>query len=136
MNDRNLEYLGRIDNQVKIRGFRIELGEIEAALNDHSSVKEAVVLVTEDRPGDKQLIAFVVGEGDTGEWREYLKKQLPHYMVPAYFFKIEGMPLTPNGKVNRKALLELEEQFISEDIASSRTPVEELIVSVWSQVLG
>ena len=57
-------------------------------------------------------------------------------MVPAYFFQIEGMPLTPNGKVNRKALLELEEQFISEDITSSRTPVEELIVSVWSQVLG
>ncbi|MEC3420879.1 amino acid adenylation domain-containing protein, partial [Bacillus cereus] len=136
MNDRNLEYIGRIDNQVKIRGFRIELGEIEAALHDHSSVKEAVVLVKEDRPGDKQLIAYVVGEGDTGEWREYLKKQLPHYMVPAYFFKIEGMPLTPNGKVNRKALLELEEQFISEDITSSRTPVEELIVSVWSQVLG
>ncbi|MGQ0453396.1 phosphopantetheine-binding protein, partial [Bacillus sp. SS-TM] len=120
----------------KIRGFRIELGEIEAALHDHSSVKEAVVLVKEDRPGDKQLVAYVVGEGDTGEWREYLKKQLPHYMVPAYFFKIEGMPLTPNGKVNRKALLELEEQFISEDITSSRTPVEELIVSVWSQVLG
>ncbi|SCN41681.1 non-ribosomal peptide synthetase [Bacillus wiedmannii] len=136
MNDRNLEYIGRIDNQVKIRGFRIELGEIEAALHDHSSVKEAVVLVKEDRPGDKQLVAYVVGEGDTEEWREYLKKQLPHYMVPAYFFKIEGMPLTPNGKVNRKALLELEEQFISEDITTSRTPVEELIVSVWGQVLG
>ncbi|MGQ0513749.1 phosphopantetheine-binding protein, partial [Bacillus sp. D-CC] len=103
-------------------------------MSDH--VKEAVVLVKEDRPGDKQLVAYVVGEGDTGEWREYLKKQLPHYMVPAYFFQIEGMPLTPNGKVNRKALLELEEQFVSEDITSSRTPVEELIVSVWSQVLG
>ncbi|MGG2065340.1 non-ribosomal peptide synthase/polyketide synthase [Bacillus sp. S14(2024)] len=136
MNDRNLEYIGRIDNQVKIRGFRIELGEIEASLHDHSSVKEAVVLVKEDRPGDKQLVAYVVGEGDIGEWREYLKKQLPNYMVPAYFFQIESMPLTPNGKVNRKALLELEAQFISEDITSSRTPVEELIVSVWSQVLG
>ncbi|WP_144572332.1 non-ribosomal peptide synthetase [Bacillus paramycoides] len=136
MSDCNLEYIGRIDNQVKIRGFRIELGEIEAALHDHSSVKEAVVLVKEERPGDKQLVAYVVGEGDVGEWREYLKKQLPHYMVPAYFFQVEAMPLTPNGKVNRKSLLELEEQFISEDITSSRTPVEELIVSVWSQVLG
>ncbi|PFJ06741.1 non-ribosomal peptide synthetase, partial [Bacillus cereus] len=136
MSDRNLEYIGRIDNQVKIRGFRIELGEIETSLHNHSSVKEAVVLVKEDRPGDKQLVAYVVGEGDAGEWRKYLKKQLPHYMVPAYFFQVEAMPLTPNGKVNRKALLELEAQSISEDITSSRTPVEELIVSVWSQVLG
>ncbi|RPK10893.1 non-ribosomal peptide synthetase [Priestia endophytica] len=136
LNNRNLEYIGRIDNQVKIRGFRIELGEIEAALHDHSSVKEAIVLVKEDRPGDKQLVAYVVGEGDSGEWREYLKKQLPHYMVPAYFFKIEAMPLTPNGKVDRKVLLEMETQFISGSITSPRTPVEELVVSVWSQVLG
>ena len=130
----NLEYIGRIDNQVKIRGFRIELGEIEATLHDNSSVKEAVVLVKEDRPGDKQLVAYVVGEGDTGSGVNISSSTTLY--GSGILFQIEGMPLTPNGKVNRKALLELEEQFISEDITSSRTPVEELIVSVWSQVLG
>ncbi|RFT63252.1 amino acid adenylation domain-containing protein, partial [Bacillus clarus] len=136
LNDRNLEYIGRIDNQVKIRGFRIELGEIEAVLHDHSSVKEAIVLVREDHPGDKRLIAYVVGEGNTGEWREHLKTQLPNYMVPAYFVEMEAMPLTPNGKIDRKALLALDEQSMSVSSVSPRTPVEELIASVWSQVLG
>ena len=89
---------GRIDDQVKIRGFRIELGEVEATLQAHSSVKEAVVLVREDHPGDKRLVAYVVGEENTGEWREHLKTQLPNYMVPAYFVEMEEMPLTPNGK--------------------------------------
>ncbi|MDR4241312.1 hypothetical protein, partial [Bacillus mycoides] len=97
-------------------------------------VKEAVGLVKEDRPGDKQFVAYVVGEGDTGEWREYLKKQWPHYMVPAYLFQVEGMPHKPNGKVNRKELLEWEAQFKSEEInKSERTTVEALIVSVWGQ---
>ncbi|MDP1419335.1 non-ribosomal peptide synthase/polyketide synthase [Peribacillus simplex] len=136
LNDSNLEYIGRIDNQVKIRGFRIELGEIEAVLHNHSSVKEAVVLVREDHPGDKRLVAYVVGEGNTGEWREHLKTQLPNYMVPAYFVEMEAMPLTPNSKIDRKALLALDGQSMSVDIVSPRTPVEELIASVWSQVLG
>ncbi|MFE4130544.1 non-ribosomal peptide synthase/polyketide synthase [Peribacillus sp. YIM B13482] len=136
LNDRNLEYIGRVDNQVKIRGFRIELGEIEAVLHDHPSVKEAVVLVREDRPGDKRLAAYVVGEGNTGEWREHLKAQLPNYMVPAYFVEMEAMPLTPNSKIDRKALLALEGQSVSADIVLPRTPGEELIASVWSQVLG
>ncbi|MFE4118690.1 amino acid adenylation domain-containing protein, partial [Priestia sp. YIM B13448] len=135
LNDRNLEYIGRIDNQVKIRGFRIELGEIEAVLHDHPSVKEAVVLVREDHPGDKRLVAYVVGEGNTGEWREHLKTQLPNYMVPAYFVEMEEMPLTPNGKIDRKALLALDGQSMSVNIVSSRTPVEELIASIWGQVL-
>ncbi|WP_459502279.1 non-ribosomal peptide synthetase [Bacillus sp. C1] len=138
LNDRNLEYIGRIDNQVKIRGFRIELGEVEAVLHDHSSVKEAVVLVREDHPGDKRLVAYVVGEGNTREWREHIKVQLPNYMVPAHFVEIEAMPLTPNGKIDRKALLALDIQSMSVNSAtvSPRTPVEELVASVWSQVLG
>ncbi|MFJ7936972.1 non-ribosomal peptide synthase/polyketide synthase [Peribacillus sp. NPDC096622] len=136
LNDSNLEYIGRIDNQVKIRGFRIELGEIEAVLHNHSSVKEAVVLVREDHPGDKRLVAYVVGEGHNEEWREHLMTQLPNYMVPAYFVEMEAMPLTPNSKIDRKALLALDVQSMSVDIVSPRTPVEELIASVWSQVLG
>ena len=83
--DGNLDYLGRIDNQVKIRGFRMELGEIEANLESHPSVKEAVVLIREDQPGDQRLVAYVVGEGSIYEWREHLKRQVPNYMVPAHF---------------------------------------------------
>ncbi|MDQ0418594.1 amino acid adenylation domain-containing protein/non-ribosomal peptide synthase protein (TIGR01720 family) [Croceifilum oryzae] len=134
--DRNVEYIGRIDNQVKIRGFRIELGEIEAILHDHSSVKEALVLVREDQPGDKRLVAYVVGEGSIGAWRDHLKSQLPNYMVPAHFVELDEMPLTPNGKIDRKALPKPVGQSVSEDMVLPRTPAEELVASVWSQVLG
>lgn len=87
--DGNLDYLGRIDHQVKIRGFRIELGEIESALNAHVSIKEAVVIVREDQPGDKRLVAYVVGDGNVGEWRDYLKAELPSHMVPSGFVMME-----------------------------------------------
>ncbi|MGR5864043.1 AMP-binding enzyme [Bacillus cereus] len=78
------KYVGRIDHQVKIRGFRIELGEIEAILQRHTLVNEAIVMVREDYPGDPRLIAYVVGDGDAQKWRDYLKDQLPNYMIPAY----------------------------------------------------
>ncbi|SFX81244.1 amino acid adenylation domain-containing protein, partial [Thermoactinomyces sp. DSM 45891] len=134
--DRNVEYIGRIDNQVKIRGFRIELGEIEAVLHDHLTVKEALVLVREDQPGDKRLVAYVVGEGSIGEWRDHLKSQLPNYMVPTHFVEMDEMPLTPNGKIDRKALPKPVGKSVSEDRVLPRTPAEELVASVWSQVLG
>ena len=101
--DGNLDYLRRIDNQVKIRGFRIELEEIEASIEKHPLVKEAVVLVTEDKL-EQRLVAYVVGDGSMHDWREYLKTQVPNYMVPAHFIKVDKIPLTPNGKVDRKAL--------------------------------
>ena len=135
LSDGNLQFHGRIDDQVKIRGFRIELGEIEAVLQAHSSVKEAVVLVREDNQGDKRLVAYVVGEGSVHEWREHLQTHLPNYMVPTNFIEMEFLPLTPNGKLDLKALPILSEQS-TENTVYPRTPLEELIASVWSQVLG
>lgn len=106
--DGDIEFLGRRDHQVKIRGFRIELGEIEAALVQHPSVREAVVTVREDSPGDKRLAAYLVPASrtvpETADIRDYLKAQLPEYMVPAAFVVLPKLPLTANGKVDRKAL--------------------------------
>ncbi|SDZ37742.1 non-ribosomal peptide synthetase, partial [Thermoactinomyces sp. DSM 45892] len=136
LGDGNLEYVGRIDNQVKIRGFRIELGEIESVLQECSSIKEAAVLVREDDPGDKKLVAYVVGEGSTLEWREHLKAQLPNYMVPSHFVEMDKMPLTPNGKMDRIALPKPVGQSVREDRILPRTPAEGLVASIWSQVLG
>ncbi|MEH2156362.1 MAG: amino acid adenylation domain-containing protein [Nostoc sp.] len=105
--DGNIEYLGRIDNQVKIRGFRIELGEIEAALNTHPQIQQAVVIVTEDIPGNKRLVAYVVKSNEsltTNQLRQFLKQQLPEYMIPSGFVTLDKLPLTPNGKLDRKAL--------------------------------
>ena len=124
-----------MDHQVKMRGFRIELGEIEATLEKCSFIKEAVVLVREDRPGDQRLVAYVISDGNTEEWRVFTK-QLPNHMIPAHFIELEHFPLTPNGKIDRKALPAPDEQAIEDLNVLPRTPSEELIASVWSQVLG
>ncbi|MED1599484.1 MULTISPECIES: non-ribosomal peptide synthetase [Bacillus] len=134
--DGNLDYLGRIDHQVKIRGFRIELGEIESALNAHASVKEAVVIVREDQPGDKRLVAYVVGDGNVGEWRDYLKAELPSHMVPSGFVMMEVIPLTANGKVDREALPVPEEREIESECVAPRNGKEETLATIWKQVLG
>ncbi|MBD1938352.1 non-ribosomal peptide synthetase [Microcoleus sp. FACHB-68] len=143
-----LEYLGRIDHQVKIRGFRIELGEIEAALSQHPSVAEAVVIAREDELGDKRLVAYIVADEPLidsqvspikySELRSFLKEKLPEYMVPAAFVFLPSIPLTSNGKVDRRALPapdtsrpELESTF-----AAPRTPEEKLFAEIWGQVLG
>src|ERR1700761_2820324 len=106
--DGNLEFLGRIDHQVKIRGFRIELGEIESVLRKHPGLRESVVVVREDRPGDKRLAAYVVRKPeeqvDADELRRFAREALPEYMVPPAFIFLDALPLTPNGKVDRKAL--------------------------------
>ncbi|MGR4032374.1 non-ribosomal peptide synthetase, partial [Bacillus sp. ZZQ-131] len=126
----------RIDHQVKIRGFRIELGEIEATLQRHTLVNEAIVMVREDYPGDPRLIAYVVGDGDAQKWRDYLKDQLPNYMIPAYFVGLNAFPLTPNGKIDRKALPAPERQEIASGYIAPRTSTEKTIVSIWHEVLG
>ncbi|EQB86563.1 hypothetical protein M918_13235, partial [Clostridium sp. BL8] len=106
--DGNIEFLGRIDNQVKIRGFRIELGEIENRLLQHESIKEAAVLVKENKDGEKYICAYVISDKKLQELdlKGYLKETLPEYMVPAYFVELEKMPLTANGKLDRRALPE------------------------------
>ncbi|ERI05708.1 AMP-binding enzyme [Aneurinibacillus aneurinilyticus ATCC 12856] len=132
----DLEYLGRIDHQVKIRGYRIELGEIESTLHTHPLVKEATVIVREDEPGDKRLVAYVVGEGSAAEWRGHLQARLPGYMVPAHFVAIEAFPLTANGKVDHKALPAPTPQKTEEGYTAPRNECEQALVSIWKQVLG
>ncbi|WDD36955.1 amino acid adenylation domain-containing protein (plasmid) [Nostoc sp. UHCC 0926] len=158
--DGNIEFLGRIDHQVKIRGFRIELGEIEARLCQHPAVGGTVVVVREDIPGDKQLIAYVIPSaewqgqhGDSNselktldsaisselisQLRNFLKQRLPDYMLPSALVLLEALPLAPSGKVDRRALpapdtlrSDLEKGFIP-----PRTPAEETVTAIWSDVL-
>ena len=135
--DGNIEFLGRVDHQVKIRGFRIELGEIEAALGQHPAVREAVVLAREDMPGEKRLVAYVVGNSTADELRGFLKDKLPEYMVPAVFVPLDALPLLSNGKTDRRALPEPDRTRpeLDEAFAAPRTPTEELLAGIWAQLL-
>jgi amino acid adenylation domain-containing protein len=140
--DGNLEFLGRIDEQVKIRGFRIELGEIEFALTQHDSVTEAIVIAREDEHNDKRLVAYVVCDREarpsTSELRSHLHERLPEYMVPSFFVMLDSIPLTPNGKVDRKALPEpeLSRPDLDGVFVAPRSLVEEMVAQIWSDVLG
>lgn len=136
----NLEYLGRLDHQVKLRGFRIELGEIEAVLARHPDVRQSLVLAREDQPGMKRLVAYVVPQPGTTpgpeELREHVKQSLPEFMVPASVVFLEAFPLTPNGKINRKALPAPDAKpGAGESYVAPRTPVEEQVTAIWKQVL-
>jgi amino acid adenylation domain-containing protein len=135
-----LEFLGRIDHQVKVRGFRIELGEIEAALLRHESVAAAAVVVREDA-GDKRLVAYLAGGGEcppAAELRQYLNRLLPDYMVPSAFVVLDALPLTPSGKVDRKALPAPEgtrESAVATAYVDPRSELERTIAAVWRDVL-
>ncbi|MDT5268509.1 MAG: hypothetical protein QOH49_695, partial [Acidobacteriota bacterium] len=140
--DGNIEFLGRRDEQVKVRGFRIEPGEIEAVLGSHTAVRERIVTVREDTPGDKRLIAYLVVEQATtlaaGELRGYLKERLPEYMVPSAFVFLDALPLTPNGKVDRHALPapDTARPELQGALIAPRTATEEGLAALFAQVLN
>jgi len=140
--DGAMEFLGRIDGQVKVRGFRIELGEVEAALIKHPAVRESAVAAREDAPGDRRLVAYVVPAADVPpavvrELREFLTGKLPDYMVPAAFVLLPELPLTPSGKVDRRALPapDRDRPEITGFVAPG-TPAEETLAAIWAEVLG
>ncbi|RAP29427.1 Bacitracin synthetase 3 (BA3) [Brevibacillus laterosporus] len=134
-----IEYLGRIDQQVKIRGFRIEIGEIESVLARQDKVKESVITVVEDKSGQKALCAYYVSEDNIllSKLREQLAEELPSYMVPTFFVQLEKMPLTPNGKVDRRTLPKPDGELTSgtEYVAPSNQ-IEQQLVEIWQNVLG
>ncbi|MDJ0603596.1 non-ribosomal peptide synthetase, partial [Microcystis sp. M53602_WE12] len=136
--DGKIEYLGRIDNQVKLRGFRIELGEIESLLNQNEAVQSSCVIVREDNLGDKRLVAYVVPQPEINltinEIRQFLRAKLPDYMVPTAFILLDAFPLTPNGKIDRRALPVPDLQSQGEYIAP-RNPIEEKMAQIWGDVL-
>ncbi|MEV4130173.1 amino acid adenylation domain-containing protein, partial [Nocardia sp. NPDC049707] len=136
--DGAIVYLGRTDFQVKLRGLRIELGEIETALTAHDSVAQAVALVRADARTGDQLVAYVVpangGTVDLDELREHLTEQLPSYMVPAAIVVLDAMPLNPNGKLDRRALPE--PVFEAKEFRAPSTPIEEIVVDIFSEVLS
>ncbi|MGE5343972.1 MAG: amino acid adenylation domain-containing protein [Candidatus Omnitrophota bacterium] len=132
----DIEYLGRIDQQVKLRGFRIELGEIENRLLNHPEIKEAIVLSCLDRKGENYLCAYIVShqEDSPVKWRDYLSNILPDYMIPSYFIRVDKIPITSNGKVDRKALPEPELKA-GQDYVGPRNPIEQKLVTIWKDVL-
>ena len=139
--DGNIEYLGRSDNQVKIRGFRIELGEIEAILSQHPALQQSVVIVREDTPGNKQLVAYVVVNQSPvltrKELQQFLKQKLPEYMVPSVLVMLSGLPLTANGKIDRAALPKPElVNPQSPSFVAPITPIQEMLATIWAQILG
>jgi amino acid adenylation domain-containing protein len=139
--DGHFEFLGRMDGQIKLRGFRIELGEIESVLAMHSSVQQATVLLREDTPGDKRLVAYLVAQPDTtpdtAAIRSFLLTKLPDYMVPVGFITLPSLPLTPNGKIDRRALPvpEWGSQSHGTPFVEATTPDEKTMAGIWAEVL-
>jgi acyl-coenzyme A synthetase/AMP-(fatty) acid ligase len=134
-----LEFLGRRDHQVKVRGYRIEPGEIEARLAEHPGVREAVVLAREDTPGDRRLVAYVVGDETAGAeaLRAHLGRTLPAYMVPAAFVRLDAFPLTPNGKLDRRALPAPEgDAHAAREYEAPVGKVEQALAEIWAELLG
>jgi amino acid adenylation domain-containing protein len=142
LQDGSIEFKGRQDHQVKVRGYRIELGEIETVLNQHPDVQEAVVEVRKDPQGDKRLVAYVVASHEPtptfSELRSFLKEKLPDYMIPTALMFLDLIPLTPNGKVDRRALPtpDLERSRLETKFVAPRTQVEKVLAKIWGEVLG
>jgi len=139
--DGNIEFIGRIDHQVKIRGFRIEPGEIESILTDHRFVRQSVVTLREDAHGENCLVAYIVpnksGSTSISELVNYLRRKLPDYMIPSAFVTLNSMPLTPNGKVDRRSLPapETKRPELDQTYTAARSEVEHYLSSLWSEML-
>jgi amino acid adenylation domain-containing protein len=140
--DGNLEFLGRLDDQVKLRGFRVELGEIESVLEEHPAVAQSVVSLREDAAGEPRLVAYCVGGANASlnfsELHGHLSSRLPGYMLPAAFVALEALPLTPSGKVNRRALPDPDQTRAewAGNFVGARNPIEEQIAHIWCDLLG
>ena len=139
----DLQCLGRTDFQTKVRGFRVEPGEIESLLNRHPSIEQSAVVVRPDPLGENQLVAHIVTKGDSrpavADLRQYLREALPEYMVPSRFFFLESMPLTPNGKINRKALPAIPDQGnpdTEKSFVAANDSLEMQLTQIWESVLG
>ncbi|HEX7241082.1 MAG TPA: amino acid adenylation domain-containing protein, partial [Longimicrobiaceae bacterium] len=133
--DGELEFLGRVDQQVKVRGFRVEPGEVEAALERHPAVREAAVVAREDDPGDRFLAAYWAGDADAETLRGWLRGRLPEHMVPSAWTRVERLPLTPSGKIDRRSLPAPERAGGAERRVAPRTPAEEALAAIWREVL-
>ena len=142
--DGNLEFISRIDTQVKIRGFRIESAEIEAVLIQHPDIKQVVVIVREDEPGNKYLVAYLLSQDisqdnqpSPGVLRTFLKEKLPDYMIPAVFVFLSAFPLTPNGKINRRGLPapDTSQRHLEIDFVAPSTSTEQELAAIWTEVL-
>ena len=143
--DGNIEFLGRMDHQVKIRGFRIEISEIEKSLLEHEQIKEAIVVDRKDAEGNKILIAYLVPNKDMAEedrvaglgLKRFLSRKLPEYMLPSYFIMVKKMPYNINGKIDRQALPEPDEEMLTKfEFKTPVTKLEEKLAEIWTQVLG
>jgi hypothetical protein len=141
--DGTVEFHGRVDQQVKVRGYRIEPEEIEAALREHPAIAEAVVIVREDRRGDKRLVAYIVPFPqkqkelpDQRQLHQHLRQKLPEYMVPSAVMWLSTLPLSPNGKLDRRALPVIENTAeLRSSFIAPRSPMEELIAGLWAEIL-
>jgi len=139
MPDGNIEYLGRIDHQVKIRGYRIECGEIESLLTKHEGIKQAVVTARDDKAGIKYLCAYYVSDDEVNilELKKHLSKSLPDYMIPSFFIRMDNIPLTPNGKVDRKELPCPDGNInTGTEYVAPRNDTEKKLAKIWAEVLG
>ncbi|MEH2155517.1 MAG: amino acid adenylation domain-containing protein [Nostoc sp.] len=138
--DGNIEYFGRIDHQIKLRGFRIEIGEIESVLETYPQIKQAVVILREDNPGNKGLVAYLVTQNqftNISDLRRFLQQKLPDYMIPSAFVILSTLPLTPNGKVDRKMLPVPEAELTREqEFVPPQTSIEQILATIWQDVLG
>ncbi|MCB9252009.1 MAG: non-ribosomal peptide synthase/polyketide synthase [Flavobacteriales bacterium] len=138
LHDGNIEFLRRLDDQVKIRGFRIELGEIESVIQKSNLIHHSVILVKDDRGGNKILVGYVVGKKNYSKKKlvQYLKSQLPEYMIPLLWVNLDELPLTPNGKIDRKALPNPEENSRSDEYIAPRSAIENKIAVIWEDLLN